>query len=211
MWSPDARILLFAKAPRPGVVKTRLIPKLGADGAAALHAALVRRALDIATTCALCPVELWCTPVQDDPFFIDCANIWPITLHVQQGGDLGARMRHAFTDALGRTRRVLLIGGDCPALTPELLATALDRLDEDHNDAVFTPAFDGGYVLIGLRRVDSALFDEIAWGSRQVMAQTRERMRQLGWRWIETASLNDIDEPEDLAELEAFGLRPREL
>ncbi len=206
MRCPDARILVFAKAPLPGAVKTRLIPALGADGAAALHATLVGHALDVATASALCPVELWCAPDSSDPFFANCAGRWPVSLHTQQGPDLGARMRHALAAALTRSRRALLIGSDCPALTPALLVRALDSLDDDDTDAVFTPAFDGGYVLIGLRRIDDRLFDAMPWGSERVMDETRARLREAGWRWTETGTLRDIDAPEDLVELEAHGI-----
>lgn len=203
---PDARILIFAKAPVPGAVKTRLIPALGADGAAALHATLVGHALDVATAGALCPVELWCAPDAGDPFFADCAGRWPISLHGQQGDGLGARMQHAFSSALTRSQRVLLIGTDCPALTPSLLARALDSLEDGRNDAVFAPALDGGYVLIGLRRLDGRLFDRLPWGSERVMDETRARLRETGWRWTETEPLRDIDTPDDLVELESRGI-----
>jgi uncharacterized protein len=204
MQFPDARILVFAKAPRSGAVKTRLVPALGADGAAALHAALVRHTLDSATAHALCPVELWCAPDTDDPFFAECEGRWLVTLRAQQGEGLGARMQHALSDALDRARRALLIGSDCPALTPQLLAQALAGLDDVGIDAVFTPAQDGGYVLIGLRSMDAGLFEDIPWGSSRVMELTRERMRQTGWRWIETETLRDIDDPDDLVDLDRY-------
>lgn len=206
MRCPDARILVFAKAPVPGAVKTRLIPALGAAGAASLHATLVGHALDVATAGALCPVELWCTPDCEAPFFAGCAGRWPVSLHRQQGEDLGARMRDALAAALTRARRVLLIGSDCPALTPALLARALDALDDAGTDAVLTPAQDGGYVLIGLRRIDDRLFSAMPWGTDRVMEETRARMRQIGWRWIETATLRDIDDADDLGELARLGI-----
>ncbi len=190
----------------PGAVKTRLIPALGAEGAASLHATLVGHALDVATAGALCLVELWCQPDCEHPFFAGCAGRWPVSLHRQQGGDLGARMRDALAAALTRARRAVLIGSDCPALTPALLAQALDALDDAGTDAVLTPALDGGYVLIGLRRIDDRLFEAMPWGTNRVMEETRARLRQIGWRWTETAALRDIDDADDLDELPRYGI-----
>lgn len=209
---PDACLQVFARAPRPGATKTRLIPVLGADGAAALHAAMVRHILTCATQPALCPVELWCAPTVDDPFFSACARDFPVTLHAQQGKDIGARMQHALTQGLAHAARVVLIGSDCPALTPALLAEAIAALGADDLDAIFTPALDGGYVLVGLRRVAPFLFTDMRWGDAEVMMRTRQRLRDAGWRWQETVALQDIDVPADLAalpaSLRAAGFRP---
>lgn len=190
-------ILVFAKAPQPGQVKTRLIPLLGAEGAAELHARLVRHTLMTATSANLCPVELWCAPSIEEPFFRDCKHDFKIEIRTQTGADLGERMYRAFESSLRHADRVVLIGTDCPDLTSDALREALTALDA--HEAVFTPASDGGYVLIGLRQVDRRLFDEIPWGEPEVMAQTRLCLRELGWRWHETETLSDIDTPEDLA------------
>ena len=114
----------------------------------------------------------------------------------QRGGDLGSRMRNAFDEALAWHPRVIIIGTDCPVLTARHLAEAADALARG-NDAVLIPAEDGGYALIGLTRCDDALFEGIAWGGDQVLAQTRERLAKLQWRWQELETLWDIDRPED--------------
>ena len=103
------------------------------------------------------------------------------------------------------TRAALLIGSDCPALTARHLRQA-DRALRDGADAVFVPCEDGGYALIGLKRVDARLFDGIAWGGETVMAETRSRLRGLGWRWRELETLWDVDRPEDYQRLLASGL-----
>ena len=193
-------VIVFAKAPEPGAVKTRLIPLLGADGAAALHARLVKRTLETARAASLRPVELHCAPDTDDPFCGFCAGHYGVSLKSQADGDLGARMLSAITHALGAHARVLLIGTDCPALTARHLRQA-DRALREGADAVFAPCEDGGYALIGLKRADARLFDRIAWGTDGVMAATRSRLRQLGWRWSELETLWDVDRPEDYQRL----------
>ena len=198
-------VIVFAKAPQPGAVKTRLIPLLGAEAAAGLHARLVERTLDIARAAALKRVELHCAPGIEDPFFGFCAGQFGAFLKPQSGGDLGARMHNAFAQALGAHARVLLIGTDCPALTARHLGQA-DRALRDGADAVFAPCEDGGYALIGLTRADAKLFDGIAWGSDSVMTATRSRLRQLGWTWSELETLWDIDRPEDYGRLMESGL-----
>ena len=174
-------VIVFAREPRAGRVKTRLIPLLGAAGAARLHARLVRRALATAREARLGRVELW-------------------GLRRQRGADLGARMLHAFRHGLRRAERVILIGADCPALGAPALRQAARWL-AGGADAVLAPAEDGGYALIALRRISPRLFDGIAWGGAQVMAQTRARLAALGWRWRELAEMWDVDRPEDVPRL----------
>jgi rSAM/selenodomain-associated transferase 1 len=118
----------------------------------------------------------------------------------QRGADLGARMHHAFVRGLRRAPRVVLIGGDCPALRPAHLRRAARWL-AGGAQAVLGPVEDGGYALIALRRTAQRLFEGIDWGGERVMAQTRERLGALGWRWRELPQLWDVDRPEDVARL----------
>jgi rSAM/selenodomain-associated transferase 1 len=148
------RIAVFAKAPVAGAVKTRLAPLLGAEGAARLHRALVRRALGTALRAGVA-VELWCTPDAGDPFFTGCAREFGVRLRVQEGATLGDRMGHAIAAGPPGVA-TLLIGSDCPALDAEDLLRAAGALAT--HDAVFIPAEDGGYVLVGLARPASAPF-----------------------------------------------------
>ena len=203
--NPDTRLIVFAKAPQPGVVKTRLIPLLGAEGAAALYARLIGHTLATATAADIGAVELCCAPHADDPFFSDCSDRYGVSLASQTGGDLGARMRNALARALRDVRHAILIGTDCPALTVAHLRQAA-QAPAGGADAVLVPAEDGGYALIGLSRSDDALFEDIPWGSAQVMAATRERLRRLQWRWRELETLWDVDRPEDYRRLVASGL-----
>lgn len=198
-------LLVFAKAPLPGASKTRLIPLLGAEGAAAAQLRLLNHALDTAAAAAPARLQLWCAPDATHPQLIAAAARCGASLHVQQGEDLGARLTHAFAAALKDTPRVLCIGSDCPALTAAHLLAAAKQL-ENGNDAVLVPAEDGGYVLIGLARDEPRLFSGITWGGDQVLAQTRTRLRDCGLRWQELETLWDIDRPQDWLRLQASGL-----
>jgi rSAM/selenodomain-associated transferase 1 len=196
---PCARILVFAKAPEPGVAKTRLIPALGAEGAAALHRDLLVDTLARLAPARVAPVELWCAPGPSHPLFKDLAGRFGVSLHAQQGGDLGARLFFAARDALTRAEAVVLVGCDCPGLGPAQVTEALVALLETpRQDAVLGPADDGGYVLLALRRAAPAVFLDVPWGGDQVAAVTRRRMAALAWRWRELESLPDVDRPEDL-------------
>lgn len=189
------RVQIFARAPVPGAVKTRLIPRLGAAGAAALYLRMIEHSLHIARDAAVGAVELWCTPSAADAAFEDLTGVG-VTRHEQGDGDLGLRMHRALSCARRDGCAAILIGSDCPALTADDLRAAAAALNEGL-DAAFTPAEDGGYLLIAARRSDAALFDEVAWGSDSVMKQTRERMSRLGWRWRELPTRWDVDRPED--------------
>jgi rSAM/selenodomain-associated transferase 1 len=190
----SAAIIVFAKAPVPGAVKTRLIPALGEGGAARFAERLVRQAIDTAQAAFPGAVELCCAPDATHPFF---RGIEGVTLAEQGAGDLGARMHRALERSLRGVEAAVLIGADCPVLTPDDLLAAAARLAEGA-DAVLGPADDGGYVLIGARRVVPELFDGIAWGGARVLDEQRDRLRSLGWRWSELPRLWDVDRPEDL-------------
>lgn len=197
---PEAALIVFARAPEPGRVKTRLAPLLGEKGAARLHARLVKRTLQTAKKARFGSLELYCHPRLSLPFFVQCQRQFQVALRLQARGNLGDRMYHAFKRALRRHRYVVLIGSDCPALRPADLRAAA-RVLRDGADAVLVPAEDGGYPLLGLRRVSRRLFDGIAWGGPQVLAQTRRRLKALRWRWRELRTLWDVDRPEDVARL----------
>ncbi|HYH40445.1 MAG TPA: TIGR04282 family arsenosugar biosynthesis glycosyltransferase [Burkholderiales bacterium] len=199
-----SRVIVFAKAPRPGSAKTRLIPLLGADGAASLHARLLEHTLITARSADVGPVELHGTPAGDE-LLVGCALRHGVRLLDQAEGDLGDRMRHAFEQALREVSSVLLIGSDCPPLRARHLRDARRALAEGC-DAVFVPTADGGYALIGLTRVHASVFSGVPWSTRSVMAATRARLETLGWRRLELETLWDVDTPEDYGRLVQSGL-----
>jgi uncharacterized protein len=192
----DVIIQIFARAPEPGKVKTRLIPLLGNHGAAAIYRSLAARTLNVANEAALGPVELWCEPDFDHEFFSFCRSRFKVGLHRQPEGDLGLRMHNAIEEGLSRARHVLLIGTDCPSLIAVDLRAAAAALIEGY-DAVFAPAEDGGYVLVGLSSATPTLFDAMSWGTARVMGDTRQRLAKLGLRWRELAAQWDVDRPDD--------------
>ncbi|WP_301102808.1 TIGR04282 family arsenosugar biosynthesis glycosyltransferase [Propionivibrio sp.] len=194
-------IAIFAKAPQPGAAKTRLIPALSAAAAARLQRQLTLSALQLANCFASGKVTLHCAPDINHRFFRALRDYRGVSVCAQSGADLGARMAHAFAKHAGP---LLLIGTDCPALQCMHLTTAESALRAG-NDAVFIPAEDGGYVLIGLNRPHTRLFEDIDWGSERVMAQTRERLIELGLRWAEPFTLWDLDRPDDLQRLAKLG------
>ena len=193
------RIVVFAKAPQPGRVKTRLIPALGADGAAALAARLLAGTLAAAAEALPGGLELCASPAPGDPAWRGLTVPAGLRWSAQGEGDLGARMAGAARRVLAGGERVLLIGTDCPALDAACLRAAAEALDEV--EAVIVPSFDGGYVLLGLRRFDPSLFEGIAWSTSTVAAATRARLAALAWPYRELPALHDIDVPADLVHL----------
>ena len=194
-------ILIFARAPVPGKVKTRLTPALSAEGAAALHRKLTRRAVATAAAAGLGDVILYCAPDTRHAFFRQLKREFRISLRSQKGEDLGERMHHAMSFALKRFPAAILIGSDCAEIDPAYLQQAAAELKSDTASVVLGPAADGGYVLIAATRNDAKLFADVPWGTSGVMAATRARLNDLGWRCSELATLQDVDRPEDLARL----------
>jgi rSAM/selenodomain-associated transferase 1 len=208
-------IAVFAKAPVAGLTKTRLIPLLGPDGAADAHRQMTEQALRSALQAAPGQVSLWSAGAHDHPYLMDCCQRFGITATAQTGGDLGQRMADCLSRLLLEHQRVLLIGSDCPALASADLQLAARALEQGAR-LVFTPAEDGGYVLVGARRDGAAgfaaVFDAMVWSTDRVMAQTRDRLRALGWQhgpdWAEMPVRWDVDEPADYVRAVQRGLLP---
>lgn len=191
-------IAVLAKAPIPGLVKTRLIPAIGAHAAAVLQERLTERAVATALAAKVGPVTLWCAPDSTHTSFLNLVARLRITLRPQPDGDLGARMLAA-TAASGGP--VLVMGTDCPALTETHLRSAVMAL-RDGNDVVLIPAERGGYVLLGMRKAQPALFSNIAWGGSSVLSDTRARIVEQRLMLVERPPLWDVDTEVDLARLE---------
>ena len=190
------RIVIFAKAPLPGLAKTRLIPALGVQGAADLARWLLAYTLSKALSARLGPVELCVTPSAADPVWETLAINDTVQWSDQGEGDLGERMARAALRVLESGESVLLIGTDCPDLSPAHLRHAAAALGQA--DAAFIPALDGGYALLGLKRFHASLFAGIAWSTDGVAVETLSRLQQLGWTVQSQPKLHDIDEPTDL-------------
>jgi rSAM/selenodomain-associated transferase 1 len=197
--APEAvAIAILAKA--PGLAKTRLQSVLGEEGTAALQARLIARTLETARAAGTGPVTLWASPDTTHPALRTIALRPGLSLARQPEGDLGERMRVALASACP----ALVIGTDCPALTADHLRAAADVL-RSGIDVVVVPVEDGGYALIGAREAYPQLFNDLAWSTATVMADTRRRMTETDLTWRELEQLWDVDVPEDLERLERMG------
>ncbi len=196
-------LIIFAKAPIPGTVKTRLIDTLGSQGSADLHKQLTTRCLEMAARSSRYAVNLWCTPTPDHSFFKALSTKFSVALRQQQGGDLGERMAFAIKEALKSNDIAIIIGSDCPMLTHRDLELIINKL-ENGFDASIIPAEDGGYVLLGLRKFSSVLFKEIEWGGKHVFEKTKMHLNDLSWNWYQHETFWDVDRPNDLQRLKSF-------
>lgn len=194
--SADCAVVVFARVPVPGAAKTRLIPKLGAWRAARLQARLTERALRTAARAGR--AELCVTPRRNSASFQDLRKRLGVPVQLQRGRDLGERMRNALQRALRGHRIAIVIGTDCPALSPRDLQRAA-RLLRGNCDVVFSPAQDGGYVLVGLKKPCPRLFEGVEWGTGSVLRDTLARSGGLKVRLLRT--LWDVDRPDDLERL----------
>lgn len=191
-------VVLFTRYPTPGQTKTRLIPTLGAEGAARLQ----REMTELLVTRLKPPA------IQGHFQFTVChagassrtMRRWlgsGFSYEPQSGGDLGARMTRAIQARFDQgARKVLVIGADCPGVDLSVVKQAVAALD--HNPVVFGPARDGGYYLVGLCRPCRELFQGIAWGEPTVLRHSLDRARQLGLNPALLPAFVDIDRPEDL-------------
>ena len=192
----SARIIIFAKAPQPGFAKTRLIPALGAEGAAKLAQQMLFNTLHEALAADIGTVELCSTPKIDDIAWQGITLPLGIEITDQGEGDLGARLACASKRALENTGFVLLIGTDCVEMSTTLLREAAQSLHE--HDAVIHCTADGGYALLGLKHYSAVLFSDMPWSTDAVASTTIARIGQLGWSLHVGQLLHDVDTPQDL-------------
>ncbi|MBI1358123.1 MAG: DUF2064 domain-containing protein [Acidobacteria bacterium] len=190
-------LAVFAKAAVPGRVKTRLLKRYSAEEAAALHRA--------------CVLDLWArlSSRYAGRVWLFCDAEWDewrrlagnARFRLQSGGDLGERMRSCF-EGLQRAgaERMAILGSDSPTLPLELVAQALEALEEDR-DASLAPTEDGGYCLIACRRSSPAMFEGVTWSTASTRAETEAALATAGYRVRRTALWWDVDEPEDVDRL----------
>lgn len=194
-------LAILAKAPVPGLAKTRLIPRLGADGAARLAHKLLARTLTAAERSGL-PVVLFTEPDLGAPQWHSVSLPRTLPCYPQTHGDLGARMAAAVEQVLATSDGVLLSGTDCVEVSPELFREAADALAR--HDAILYPAADGGYALLGLRAPCPAVFEAMPWSTAQVGALTLARLEAQGVSVFVGRTLHDVDEPADLERIEGL-------
>ncbi len=192
--------MVFAKAPRPGVAKTRLIPALGAQGAADLALRMLLHTLEQALASGVGDVELCMSPGPGASAWDGVALPPDLQLSDQGEGDLGQRMARA-VDRVTTTlaQPVLLMGTDCPALSAAHIAHAAQQLQQ--HDAVLVPVADGGYVLMGLHAPCAEVFSNMAWSTATVASETIRRLAGQNCSVWLGPRLHDIDEPDDLVHL----------
>jgi len=201
MLYPDAKLILFSRAPEAGKVKTRLIPALGKQGAAELQQRMSRHIIDQVFQAQFSHIEIQCQPDSKHPFFLHLLTDYCVELNPQKGEDLGKKMAHAMQQALLQYKYVIIIGTDAPVLNNSYMEQAFQKL-QSGIDIVLGPAEDGGYVLIGLSRFEADIFNGIDWSTERVLQQTRERIQQANMSYHELSTLWDVDRPADLARIQ---------
>jgi uncharacterized protein len=203
--SPRAALVIFAKAPIPGEVKTRLCPPLTPDEAATLHGSFVLDMLERSKTAVVklkLPLDryLACMPSSTLVFFKIMEERQGVKLVDQVGDDLGTRMQHTFeTMFMKRYQRVFIVGTDVPSLPLDYYVQALALLEK--NDLVLGPALDGGYYLIGLKQMVPDLFVGIPWSTARVLEITQGKATTLGLKTALLPPWRDVDTIEDLQAL----------
>jgi rSAM/selenodomain-associated transferase 1 len=189
-------IIIFAKAPRPGFAKTRLIPAIGAEGAAELAQQMLLHTLHEAVAADIGSVELCVTPSIHDAAWNGIRLPTGIEISDQGEGDLGARLSRASERALAHGGSALLVGTDCVEISADLLREASKSLLE--HEAIIHCTADGGYALLGIRQFNPFLFGNMPWSTDAVASTTLGRLGQLGWSVHVGQMLHDVDEPQDL-------------
>jgi len=193
---PDTVLLIFAKAPVPGRVKTRLIPFLGKEGACELYAHMATNIVSHLSASFLCPVHLCCQPDTSHIFFRGHARRQYVEVESQTGSDLGARMHNAIAHGLKKYQKAIVIGTDCPDYSVEYIEEAIQQLDVI--DVVVGPAYDGGFVLIGMKKAHASIFYKVEWGGENVLQTTRRNIATQRLTLNLLSPLHDIDTVEDL-------------
>ena len=191
-------LLIFARNPVYGKVKTRLAATIGNDKALLIYQKLVEHTAAVTKS-----INTTRTVYYSD--FIAAGDAWDNSFlkTVQRGADLGERMSNAFRDALEYgTNKAVIIGTDCYDLTSTIIADAFSELS--NFDIVIGPALDGGYYLLGMNTHHPSLFDNMEWSTEAVLLETLTRCGDLDLRYFLLPVLSDIDEEKDLLNSNIF-------
>jgi len=195
MHKANKQLIVFIKSPEPGKCKTRLIPFLTAQQACEFYISLVSHCFKTIASLSDIDIALYIYPDTQHPFIQTLQLNHPLTLHKQQGNNLGERMHHAIQCALKTHKQCVLIGTDCPVMDAAYINKAFKALHQ--HDMVLGPAKDGGYVLIGANKIQAELFANINWGSDAVLQQSLNNNNAAGYNTHLLNTLWDIDTPED--------------
>lgn len=208
---PLERLVLFTRYPEPGRTKTRLIPALGTNGASDLQRHMTEHVLNrVRDFVESRPVDMEVRYEGGNQGLMEKWLGTSISYRSQGSGDLGTRMKRAFSEAFQQgLNRVAIIGSDCPGITKVTARTAFELLGQF--DVVLGPANDGGYYLIGLHQETKQLFHDIPWGTAEVRGRTVEIANQLGLRVVHLEPLDDVDRAEDLEVWEREAVRTGDL
>ncbi len=193
----SAAVIIFGKTPENGRVKTRLIPELGPSRTTELYRSLLQHTVSVVNRTNVDSRQLYLDGDLQHPFIKQLINDYPLEVYQQCSGDLGQRIKTAFSQTLKDHNMVVVMGSDCPAITHTLLDEAINSL-KDQADVVVGPAPDGGYNLIGMKTLYSELFDDIRWSSDSVMQETRSRCKTFNYHLVELEQMNDVDTVSDL-------------
>jgi len=195
----DQQLIVFIKAPVPGQCKTRLTPYLSSQQACDFYKTLIKNCMDNTPNLKATDIAIYTTPDIQHPYIKNLSQQYNTTLHSQQGKDLGERMHHALAESLQHYKKSILIGSDCPELDVKYIEKAFKALSQHDKvtDIVLGPAEDGGYVLLGARRIQAELFNNINWGTESVLQQTLKKVNTVGYHYHLLNTLRDIDTPED--------------
>lgn len=193
----DNHLIIFARNPELGKIKTRLAKSVGDQNALKVYLHLLEHTAHI---CSSLNVE---KHIYYDSF-IELDDIFPENLfqkNIQSGNDLGLRMYNAFKEIFGQwAKKIILIGTDCFEINAAIIEDAFKELDT--NDAVIGPAKDGGYYLLGMKSLKKEFFIQKSWGSENVLLDTLIDFKKMGINYSLLPALNDVDYKEDLGDLE---------
>ncbi len=196
-------LIIFYRNPELGKVKTRLAASIGDEKALAIYLRLSAHTRDITEN-----LEMDRSLYYSD--FLDNEDNWPLANYkkeIQTGRDLGERMRNAFASGMELGyEKIVIIGTDCFELTSEIIMQSFERLD--HHDAVIGPALDGGYYLLGMKKLIPEIFRNKAWSTESVCTETMKDLERLNLGYSLSPPLRDVDEVKDLPEELAHLLNP---
>jgi len=188
----DKGLLIFAKKPVPGKVKTRLAKDIGNEAACKIYRQLLFYTFDIAEKANV--YVLACLTEEDQITL----NAVPFTEFYQQvDGNLGKKLDHAFQSAFERGfKKLIVLGTDCADLTTDIIQDAYEKLDQ--NDVVIGPAKDGGYYLLGMTHYIPSLFENKSWSTEYLLTETTQTLKEENKSYHLLETLSDIDNIEDL-------------